>query len=65
MLNSQHIGDFELHKNFNRVSLVEVEQKQLSLSILKLPELSKMLYVRVQGNDYLRLNYYSLREMRV
>jgi hypothetical protein len=24
-----------------------------------------MLYVRVQGNDYLRLNYFSLKEMRV
>ena len=28
-------------------------------------EMKKMLYIRIDANDYLRLNYFSLREMRV
>jgi hypothetical protein len=65
MLNANRIGDFDLHRNFNRVSLVEVEEEVLSVSKMMRFELKKMLYVRIQGNNYLRLNYFSLREMRV
>lgn len=63
MLNSQKIGEFELHKNFNRVNLIELEEKQLSMSLLARSNLEqrKMLYVRIEGNDYLRLNYNSLK----
>jgi hypothetical protein len=65
MLNGQRIGEFELHKNFNRINMVEVEEEVLSLSKMIHFELKKMIYVRIQGNDYLRLNYFSLKEMRV
>jgi hypothetical protein len=64
MLNSQRIGEFELHKNFNRVNLIEVEEQQISVSKMR-SDMKKILHVRIEGNDYMRLNYYSLREMRV
>ena len=64
MLNPQKVGEFELHKNFNRISLIEIEEGQITASKARF-EQSKILNIRTIENEYLRLNYYSLREMRV